>query len=177
MKDKKYAVYAGRLSPMHLGHQFVIDTMISDFELHNCLLILGSATTPQSIRNLFSYSDRKAFVRSIYPSLQIAPLSDYPTDVQWLEAQADLLNIAGMDVDSTLFYGGCEEDLIWYRKVGYTCKIVDRVGGKSPEISATKLREHLLSQRPWDFKKFLDDRLTIPVIQKFNERWDEFCKK
>ena len=66
-----FGVYVGRLNPMHLGHQYVIDTMIQETK-NNCMLVLGSANTPcDTDRHLFSLQERSQIVSTLYPDLPL----------------------------------------------------------------------------------------------------------
>ena len=62
MSDAKYdfAVFIGRFQPIHLGHEAIIRKA---FEISNHVIILvGSSTASRSLRNPFSFAERKEMI-------------------------------------------------------------------------------------------------------------------
>ncbi|NTV41075.1 MAG: adenylyltransferase/cytidyltransferase family protein [Candidatus Moranbacteria bacterium] len=147
-KIADHGVYVGRFNPIHLGHEAVIAKMLERFGVKNSLLILGSSTAPFSQRHFFSYSERIAFIKTIFPQLEIADLPDFPTDEQWLSELDKILLAKNFDPANTVFFGGYEQDLIWFLEAGRQCEILNRFDGTTPIISATQVRELLASNEP-----------------------------
>lgn len=166
-------VYVGRFNPLHKGHQAVINYMISECGNDNSLLLLGSSNAPFTLRHYFSYDERSKIIQSIYPSLTVAGIPDYPTDNEWLKALDDILKIK-FDNTEVVYFGGCEEDLQFFLQNGRNCKILNRFDGTTPNISATEVRDALIYKRPLD--KYLDEKVLNEVSDLFEQKWEKFKK-
>ena len=77
MSDKAYdyAIFIGRFQPLHLGHEAVIRKA---FEIAKVPLILvGSSTASRSLRNPFSFAERKEMIENaievMFPGINDAP--------------------------------------------------------------------------------------------------------
>ncbi len=68
-------VFVGRMHPPHLGHKAVIDKARNISK--NVLVLLGSAGSARTVRNPFTYSERKDMILSMYDKLE-----------SWLEVDA-----------------------------------------------------------------------------------------
>ena len=178
MEKKKVGVFVGRMCPIHIGHQCTIDTMIKDVGIENSLIILGSVGQKVTFRVLFSYFQRKQWIRRIYNhDIRIVGVPDFPGDNQsWKEMVFDQIWSAfahlGQDID-IVFYGGSIDDVEIFHNVGASTKIVDRT--KVP-VSATVIRDLML--RGMDVKDFLHVKIHNDVTQKFtriiqeSEKWE-----
>lgn len=168
-------VYVGRLNPMHLGHQALIDSLIQTFG-QNHLLLIGSCNKPISIRHLFNYADRCDIVRAVFPDIRIAPLPDFEgSDALWFRALDDILQLAGIDPANALYIGGSREDVEFYGLFGRRVEIVNRFDGKTVNVSGSEIRDALIEHRPLEA---MLDRRVIPIIQKrFAIRWQEVKSK
>jgi len=143
----KYGVYVGRINPLHLGHEAVAGKMLKMFGSDNSLMVIGSSTAPFSLRHFFSYEERENFAKKIFPNLKVVGLPDYPTDKEWLIALDDILFANGFDLERTVFFGGCKEDVSFFIDAGRECHIIDRFDGTTPVISATEIRERLVDDQ------------------------------
>lgn len=173
-ESQRFGVYVGRFSPMHLGHQTLIAKLLNEYG-NNHLLFLGSCNHEISMRHLFSYGDRVTFIRRLYPGCRIIGLPDYPTDEEWLQHIDDALEALRLNPRTVTFLGGCEEDVNLFMKDGRSTKILNRFDGTSPKVSATEVRDALITGRT--IKGLVDDRLTQLIHETFRKRWEEFRKK
>ena len=173
-RESDKAVCVWRICPIHLGHQKVLDAMIKKFGIKNCLLVIGSSNAPLTMRNFFSYVERKGFVETIYPDLQVVPISDYPTDSEWLQALDDILRFGGLSPKEVTFFGGCAEDIEFFLEVGRKHEIMNRFDGSTPKISATEVRDALIQGRPLD--GLLDPRIVDGVRGAFKGKCERFKK-
>ena len=173
-RESDKAVCVWRVCPLHLGHQAVLDAMIKKFGIKNCLLVIGSSNAPLTMRNLFSYAERKGFVEKIYPDLRVVPISDYPTDAEWILALDDVLQFGGLDPREVTFFGGCAEDIEFFLEAGRKCEIMNRFDGSTPKISATEVRDALVEGRSLD--GLLDLRIVKDVKEAFKGKWERFKK-
>lgn len=83
-------VFIGRFQPFHNGHKKVVDQALKDAE--NVLLLVGSAGSPRTTRNPFSYPERVKMISSVYddgdhsPALLFAPVYDrLYNDTAWIK--------------------------------------------------------------------------------------------
>lgn len=99
--SKKYniLVFIMRAQPLHLGHKKIIDKALSLAD--KVIILVGSSNVARSLRNPFTFEERKSMIYSIYPahsSIIVEPLNDMTyQDEQWIEqVQAKVLaNIEG----------------------------------------------------------------------------------
>jgi nicotinic acid mononucleotide adenylyltransferase len=173
-KESKFGVFVGRFSPAHLGHEAVIGNMINNCGIGNCLVVLGSSNAPMSFRHLFSYEDRRRFLRKNYPDLQIVGLPDYPTNEEWLLALDDILALRGIESKQTIFFGGCEEDIHFFVENERRCQLLNRFDGTTPKVSATEVRDALIQGR--SLEGLINGRIINDVKNCFTVKWDTFRK-
>lgn len=181
----KIGVFVGRLCPIHIGHQTTIDEMLKDCGYDNSLIILGSVGQKATFRVLFSYMQRKNWIRNIYgQKLKVVGIPDFPNDnTSWLNMIDDLVyatfshlsaeKAASLDDLDIIFYGGSVNDLDIFRDYGYDIKVVDRT--KMP-VSATVIRDMAL--RGMDISSFIHQDIKDDFLYKFSkimeesEKWD-----
>lgn len=164
----------GRFSPLHIGHEVVIKGMIDTFGVENCLIILGSSNAPISFRHIFSYEDRRRFIKEVFGDIAIVGLPDYSTNEEWLLALDDILALRNVDKGEVVFFGGCEEDVYFFLENRRECKLFNRFDGQTPKISATEVRDALIRERSLD--GLLNPKIRESVILSFTIRWEKLKK-
>ena len=94
MKELKYKystlVFIGRFQPFHLGHQTVVDEALQ--KALEVIILVGSSFSSRSLRNPFTYEERKQMIKSVYPqdNVIVMPIKDYPyDDNKWIAAVQD----------------------------------------------------------------------------------------
>lgn len=167
-----YGFFIGRLNPIHLGHERIIEHMIQQCGPDNSTLVLGSCNAPRSMRHFFSYADRRKFVRMLYPEIRIVGLPDYGSDEDWLRGLDDLIEAIGGDVATARFFGGSEEDVRFFADAGRPFELLNRYDGTTPKISASEVRDSLLHKRPLD--GLLNPKIQKPAEELFWQHWEEF---
>lgn len=172
----KVGVYVGRLCPIHLGHEKVIEFMIDEFWIDKCILLLGSCNANFSLRNFFSYTERKSFIQKIYPQLTITGIPDYGSNEDWLGHLDDILMTKwNKDIlNHVTFMWGCEEDVDFFLETWRQVKIYNRFNGTTPKISATEVRDALIERR--DLKWLLNENIIEDVKSIFYPKWEKFKK-
>ncbi|HSI21356.1 MAG TPA: adenylyltransferase/cytidyltransferase family protein [Verrucomicrobiae bacterium] len=172
---KKTLVYVGRLSPIHLGHERVIETMRQEADDKDILVVIGSCNQERSFRHFFSYLERRELLLTLYPNIRVVGLPDFPTDEEWLTALDDILKLDKATPQQSLFYGGCDEDILFFRQAGRNCKIINRFDGSSVKVSATEVRDALIHERSLDgmVNPVLHDKL----LKMFGKNWEEFRRR
>lgn len=84
-------VFIGRFQPLHIGHQQVIDKALKLAK--NVLVLVGSAASPRTARNPFTFEERKAMIHRIYPSVNVQPINDYTyNDTAWTNSVQKTVN-------------------------------------------------------------------------------------
>lgn len=62
--DFDYLVFIGRFQPLHLGHTRVIDEALK--RAKKVIVLCGSATSPRSLRNPWTFEERRAMLSATY---------------------------------------------------------------------------------------------------------------
>lgn len=144
---KQYNVYLGRFSPLHKGHEAVINGIINKYGADNLLIIIGSSTSHNN-RTPYTFEERTKMLRSVYPNANVIGLPDIKpdrvffkedTNERWLKSIKEIEE--NMNAEFT-FFGGSTEDLTVLAREFKTEVIIDRNEGPE-KISATKVREAL----------------------------------
>lgn len=83
-------IFIGRFQPFHKGHQAVIEAGLA--RARQVLVLVGSAETPRSIRNPWSFAERQNMIVHSFPEklqsrVHVAPLKDVMyNDEAWVRA-------------------------------------------------------------------------------------------
>lgn len=102
-KMRDALVFVGRFQPFHNGHKAVIDAALK--QAKQVVVVVGSSFAARSIRNPFTFQERKAMIDAVYkdevvswdagslkgfatsPRVLVVPVSDYPyDDNKWVNA-------------------------------------------------------------------------------------------
>lgn len=126
--SNKIGIFVGRCSPLHNGHQYIIEHMLQKYESQH-LICLGSVNEPVSDRNIFNYKFRHNCIKQLYPDAKVIGIPDFPNNNKlWFFNLYNLINLIfkcnvtvpmtherkGVKGDTDLvFHGGSESD-IWY---------------------------------------------------------------
>ena len=113
-----FSVFIGRFQPFHNGHKIIIDEALKQSK--KVIVLIGSANSPSTIRNPFSYEDRKKFILSSYDQndkerIIIVPLNDIVyNDAKWIKNVQDCvykhtgnsksIALVGHKKDNTSYY-------------------------------------------------------------------------
>lgn len=180
--SKKYdwAIVIGRFQPLHHGHVELIRKALSVAD--NVLVLVGSATSPTTIKNPFTYEQRKNMIKEVFPKgVNVCGISDsmYNNDewtanvqeaVEWAIPQSGKKQIClvGHEKDETSFY--LEFFPQWDR-----IEVPLLVNG----INATYIRERMFqtgmvptATAPKAICNFLFDWLTHESYRKCKRDWE-----
>ncbi len=119
-QDVDYAVLIGRLQPFHMGHQDLIRKALRSKAEH-VIVLIGSANTPRSFKNPWSFAERKRMITLSFTDqveakrIRIEPLPDVPgNDDLWLAnaraaiakhaGETDTIGLLGYKKDSSTYY-------------------------------------------------------------------------
>lgn len=114
-KKRDALVFIGRFSPFHNGHKAVIEAALE--QAKEVVIVVGSSFAARNIRNPFTFEERKAMIKAVFPSdnVKVVPVSDYPyDDNKWVNAiqkivdetvpDAKDVGLIGHSKDSTSYY-------------------------------------------------------------------------
>jgi len=140
-------VFIGRFQPFHKGHQAVVDAAIE--KAKEVIIVVGSSFASRNIRNPFTFEERKAMIKAVYPQdeVKVVPVSDYPyDDNKWVAAVQSVVYSAMKFTPDPIRIG-----LIGHEKDGssFYLKIFPTWKGESVSndtgINATDIREQLFT--------------------------------
>jgi tRNA pseudouridine-54 N-methylase len=104
------------------------------------------------------------------------PLNDFPSsDDDWIVALDNLLVSSGANPNKTIFFGGCEEDIMFFLNRNRKCHILNRFDGTTPKVSATEVRDNLIHDR--SVETLLNPLIEKQVRSLFKVKWRDFQKK
>lgn len=170
-----FGAYVGRFSPMHLGHQLMIQKLLDTFGERHVVLV-GSCSHAVSFRHLFTYNDRCEFIRAVFPQIRLVGLPDFEEDSDWFNQLDDTLLFAKVDPVRVTYIGGCQEDVEFFiEKRRRRVKIFNRFNGETPKISSTEVRDALIERRSID--GLVDPRIAELIKRRFETRWADLRKK
>lgn len=174
---KKKGVMVGRFCPLHVGHERAIRAMFLECGAEQSIIFIGSSNAETSMRMLFPYDVRRDFLLKVFPEAQgrIVGIPDYHGDSRWIIALDDQLSVAGFDPKNTIYYGGCEEDIRFFREVGRECRIVNRFDGTTVKVSATEVRDALVTGR--SIEGMVNPIIADEISEAFNNIWQEFKRR
>ena len=146
----------GKFSPLHKGHQYLIETALSEMDK---LVVVVYDTDNTTI----STEKRANWVKKLYPNVEIRiahnPPSQYGLDDKSVKIQMDYLNNIIKDIDATHFYSSEP----YGEKVANYLNIIDRrvdpLREKYP-ISGSDIRLNLAEAQKWIEKDIYNDILS-----------------
>lgn len=118
MKEFDHLVFIGRFQPFHVGHLFVVNEAFRRTD--HVILLIGSANSPRSLKNPFSFSERADYIKNAVTletgkTLTCLPLFDtLYNDHLWLQhaqkqvasvtKKGERIGIIGHDKDDSSYY-------------------------------------------------------------------------
>lgn len=187
-------IFIGRYQPFHNGHKAVIEKALE--QAKEVVIVVGSSFSSRSIRNPFTFEERKNMIKSVFASerVHIVPVADYPyDDVKWIGAvqsiveqavpKAKNIGLIGHSKDSTSYYLD-----IFPKWEGHV--EVDNVAG----LNATDIRKIILDptfdftnaddfvdsvpfdvqlaiSRLWETEAMKNLRNEYAIIKKYKDAW------
>ena len=144
-----YLIFIGRFQPFHNGHQKIIDYALKN--ANNVIVLVGSANSPRTIRNPFTFDERVSFIKSAFnknenAQLNILPLNDIVyNDNKWVQ---QVQNIVAKNIDQNCvnpkigLIGHNKDNSSYYLSLFPNWESVD-VNINSHNLSATLIRDKL----------------------------------
>lgn len=149
-QKRKLTVYIGRFSPFHEGHAEVLLRALRMSE--KVLLIIGSANQPRTIKNPWTYDERKHIIINWLNSIKVDEYNlgnliirsarDWPyNDQLWLKQIQEIIS----EVEKTDIWitGADRDDSTFYLKEfpNYNLDLVEENRSVSKFLSATSIRD------------------------------------
>lgn len=147
MKKFKLLVFIGRFQPFHMGHKKVIDEALQLSE--KVLVLVGSAYSPRTLRNPFTYEERVDFVSNSFTKEErdkiiFRPVGDKTYNNQaWINQVQNIVseehkNIGKSSKDKVGLIGYAKDNTSFYLKLFPQYESVSV--GSYMDISATRVR-------------------------------------
>lgn len=96
-KSHDLLVFIGRFQPLHKGHERVIRKAFEKSK--NVLILIGSASNASSVRNPFSFEERKEMVKAVFPDAIVEPIDDHTyNDTQWVIQVQKTVKRVGLEI-------------------------------------------------------------------------------
>lgn len=165
------AVFCGRFSPLHRGHEAVIERMLHQFGPDHSVIVIGSSNAPISERDFFSAEERRFVISTVFPEVRVVFAPDYKSDIQWLEELDQAVRTVNIDPFNAVYFAGSKEDVPFFFRAGRTVSLVNRYDGTTPVISGTDVRIALRNGSP------IDRMVSRTVAQKIQDLFREKVKK
>jgi nicotinate-nucleotide adenylyltransferase len=164
------AVLVGRFSPLHIGHQMIVDYMIKSYGIEKCLILIGSSNSI-SDRTPYAYEERLKMIQILYPKLKVLPLPDIEPELEYFDDNTNetwLDNVKKIEKqfgDEFIFYGGSREDLDILSQ-RFKTKVAINRNREGLNISATKIRQAITNSDYEYAEKLVNKKISNLVIKK-----------
>lgn len=144
----KHGLCIMRAQPFHIGHQKIIDQMLSECE--RVTIALGSIQEQGTERNPFNYTTRKKMIQNIYRNhpryslLKIIGLFDINNPAEWGDFVIDFLQESFPDIPlPDVYYAGSAYDAHWFKDCCKHIELVNRTDPSFPFVTGTMVRDML----------------------------------
>jgi cytidyltransferase-like protein len=163
----KYGVILGRMQPMHLGHQHIIDKIIADGL--EPIVILGSAQEFGTNKNPYHPLERIHMVQLVYPGIKVFAIDDCDCWDEWYYKLISTITLCVTDNldEVTIYLHDKLEDLqnFTFRGVDYTNEYysklykVDGMYTTKLQLSDIQVRAKLIREDLEGNKHFLHPKV------------------
>lgn len=173
MEKFEYCVFIGRFSPFHKGHLEILKQALKIAE--TAIVVIGSASAPRSIRNPWSFQERKRMIETSlnYEELvrvKFIDINDYIYNTnRWLSVLQQKISQETNDSEKVALIGFESDETSFYLKLFPQYKYIEH--GTKYNFHATNIRDNYFSNKH-DYKEMAPDG-TVNFLEKFVET-DEF---
>ena len=139
-------VFIGRFQPFHNGHKAVIEAALE--QAKEVVIVVGSSFAARNIRNPFTFEERKAMIKAVFPSdnVKVVPVSDYPyDDNKWINAIMKIVQSAVPNAVDVGLIGHSKDSTSYYLEIFPEWKNHVEVADVDG-INATDIRKNLLDE-------------------------------
>lgn len=151
-----YLIFIGRFQPFHDGHQFVVTEALKHTK--NIIMLIGSANSPRTIKNPFSFDERKQMILDSFNANDTARIHCLPSndtlynDHQWLQHIQNTIHHQTQGQGRIGIIGHTKDDSSYYLSLFPNWATIELPNFKN--LSATPLRTVYLEQG------VIDERMT-----------------
>ncbi len=184
MYNYQYSIIIGRFSPIHSGHEKLIQHALSIS--NKVIILIGSCGKPRDIKNPFTFNERQemilsCFNKSIKDRIIIKPIYDYIyNDSKWImeiqetvDATIEELN-GDPDNSNICIIGGKKDNSSYYLDMFPQWKLI-QYNFNEKIINATDIREMLFTlqtnQHEKKIKPFLNENVYEILENYFKQDW------
>ena len=169
----KHGLAIMRAQPFHIGHQKLVDQMLTACE--RVTLALGSIQEQGTERNPLNYTTRKKMIQNIYRSrpeydrLKIIGLFDINNPAEWGTFVLDFIHESFPSLPSQdVYYAGSAYDAHWFKGCVPHIELVDRTDQSFPFVTGSMVRDML---------KFGDPRWKNFIAPENHQLVEEYFSK
>ncbi|MBR1605798.1 MAG: adenylyltransferase/cytidyltransferase family protein [Alphaproteobacteria bacterium] len=176
MSDFKYkhGLVVMRAQPFHIGHQKLVDRMLTECE--RVTVILGSIQEQGTDRNPLNYTTRKKMIQNIYRDkleyerLKIIGLFDINNPAEWGKFVLDFIKESFPDLPTPdVYYAGSSYDAHWFKACVPHIELVDRTDQNFPFVSGTMVRD-MIRYGDIRWKNFINPTNHHIIEEHFNKK-------
>ena len=168
-----YVVFIGRFQPFHAGHQEVLEKAKKLGK--RVIVLVGSSFQPRTIKNPWSFDERRAMITASFPDAIICPLRDvvyndqhWAKSVQALVGEAVLKHSGWTDKPpSTALIGHSKDESSYYLQMFPQWELIEHEMNES--IDATKVRELYFSGESLKFLEAAVPPTTLTILDIFKK--------
>lgn len=168
MAEFEHAVYIGRFQPFHSGHAEVIKYGLTIAD--QVIVVAGSASSAPSLRNPFSFEDRKNLILQTFPpgysgdpyaKVKVVGVRDYHyNENAWLAEVQSTVAAFIKDGDPVALIGNYSDESSYYLNLFPQWALNTVTSAAGSFQSGTEIREHLFSVDP---KKTWEEKIASPA--------------
>ncbi len=162
-----YAVFIGRFQPFHIGHLFVFREALKS--ANHLIVLIGSANEARSLRNPFTFSERKSMIEDSLPDemkekVSLIPLPDFLYDDQgWVDKVTYLVGREVGDGNSSIaLVGHNKDETTYYLNLFPNWHYIEV--GNLDGINATPIRKQYFGK---DISHIMDSDLLLDGTKKW----------
>jgi bifunctional NMN adenylyltransferase/nudix hydrolase len=168
-------VFIGRFQPFHNGHKAVIEAALE--QAKEVVVVVGSSFAARNIRNPFTFEERKAMIKAVFPNdqVKVVPVSDFPyDDNKWVNAIQKIVDETIPDAKDVGLIGHSKDSTSYYLNIFPRWKNhveVGDVGG----INATDIRNSIFDDKMYE--KIMLDKMPEAASFKMIDILDRGAKE
>jgi bifunctional NMN adenylyltransferase/nudix hydrolase len=173
-KKYKCGLYVGRFQPIHMGHYYVIDSMLRNCE--TVIIAVGSAQECYTERNPFSYSIRAHLICKTFGWTQgqvlVVPVLDRENpsnDPSWGDYLVNTVKTYTGLTPDVIYEGEEEERVSWYENLDIPVHTIDKTYVRT---SGTDIRRALIN----DDYDYVTMNCPLSIASNYNRLREEIGK-
>ena len=174
-----YLVFIGRFQPFHDGHKFVVTEALQ--RAKNVIMLIGSANSPRTIKNPFSFDERKQMILGTFDDVESARIHCLPiddtlyNDHQWLYNIQSALHHQTQGQGRIGIIGHTKDDSSYYLSLFPNWSAIELPSFEN--LSATPLRKAYFEQgiiderMPDASQNFLQSFISTPDYMRLKQEY------